>query len=302
MIQHLGNSEIDRSWWDAQLLRCPHRLWYAQSWVLDLVSPGWEALVDRGSGAIMPLTWRRKYGIDYLCMPYAIQQLGVFAPAMDHHIGQAMLHAVPNRFRYWDISLNGAMPSMTVADARTTEQVDQVMDMRPGIDVVRNGYAEGHRRNLRKARAAGMDQRPVQVDAFVDLFLRTTGKRFGNVPGDARERLTALIHQALERGQCRLPGAWRGGELLAALCSVTWEGRVIILKAATTEEGQMHRAMFLLVDAEIEHSVPRASVFDFAGSNNPGVARFYAGFGAQPSVYLRLVRNRLPPPLRWLKR
>ena len=41
---------------------------------------------------------------------------------------------------------------------------------------------------------------------------------------------------------------------------------------------------------------------DFEGSMIPGVARFYAGFGANPETYFQLKFNRLPLPLRWIKR
>ena len=109
MIRHLHHGDIDKAWWDAQLLRCSNRLWYAQSWLLDIASPGWEALVDDRTGAIMPLTWRRKYGIQYLFTPYAIQQLGVFVPEMDQDICTRMLDAIPKHFRYWDIWLNSGM-------------------------------------------------------------------------------------------------------------------------------------------------------------------------------------------------
>jgi hypothetical protein len=40
---------------------------------------------------------------------------------------------------------------------------------------------------------------------------------------------------------------------------------------------------------------------DFEGSNNPELARFYAGFGANESIYLHFVINRLPFPFSYLK-
>ena len=113
MIEHLPHSAIDKRWWDAQLLRCSNKMWYAQSWVLDIASPGWEALVDRGSGAIMPLTWRKKYGVRYLYQPYGLQQLGVFAPAIGDGLQGRFLDAVPQAFKYWDIYLNTMITSHT---------------------------------------------------------------------------------------------------------------------------------------------------------------------------------------------
>jgi hypothetical protein len=52
---------------------------YAYSWYLDIVSPGWDALVKDDYKSVMPLTWRKKYGIKYLYQPFFTQQLGVFS-------------------------------------------------------------------------------------------------------------------------------------------------------------------------------------------------------------------------------
>lgn len=303
MIRHLRHADVDKAEWDALLLRCANRLWYAQSWVLDIAAPGWEALVDEDTGAIMPLTWRRKWGIDYLFTPYGLQQLGVFAPVMDDALNTRMLAAVPSRFRYWDIQLNAAMHVGGTRSDRVVEHADQVLDLGPDIGALRAAYSEGHRRNLRKIDAGTLSAvREAQADAFVDLFMRTTGPRFGNVPRGADAMLRQLVRAAVDRGQCHVPAAWLGGDVVAAVCFIRWEGRVILLKSAGDERGQERRAMFHLVDAAIAAHAGHDLVLDFAGSNTPGVARFNAGFGARPSVYLRLVRNRLPPPLRWLKR
>jgi len=60
--------------------------------------------------------------------------------------------------------------------------------------------------------------------------------------------------------------------------------------------------MFHLVDRYISDHAGSGVLLDFAGSNTASVARFNAGFGARSTVYLHLVRNRLPAPLRWIKR
>lgn len=301
MIRHLHHSDIDKVWWDAELLRCSNRMWYAQSWVLDITAPKWEALVDDATGAIMPLTWRRKWGINYLFTPYAVQQLGVFAPTMDDAVSAGMLEAVPERFRYWDIWLNAEMRLQASDGDGLHENTNQLLDLGPGIDLLRAAYSEGHRRNLRKARTNDA-ARDIPVDPFIDLFMRTTGARFGNVPAGADVMLRTLLRAANERGQCRIPGMCQGKEASAAVCFIQWEGRIILLKSASDERGQEQRAMFHLVDAEIAQRAGSARLLDFAGSNTPSVARFNAGFGARSTVYLRLVRNLLPPPQRWLKR
>lgn len=302
MIRHLKHSAIDKVEWDRLLLRCADRSWYAQSWVLDRCCPQWEALVG-DDGSIMPLIWRRKFGVDYLYQPYAVQQQGVFSPNRDEHTDMAFLEAVPARFRYWDIHLNPAMRVRAEREDRISTSTNQDMDLSPDATALRSAYSQGHRRNLRKS---GDDPpvivRDVTSAEFTALFTRTTGRRFGNVPDGGMLLLEQLIAGALERNQCVLLGVRERGVLVAAVCFMEWEGRSILLKSANDRAGSDRQAMFHLVDRYISEHAGSGILLDFAGSNTPSVARFNAGFGARSTIYLHLVRNRLPTPLRWFKR
>lgn len=302
MIHHLRHHEIDKPQWDRLLLACEDRLWYMQSWVLDLCCPEWEALID-DDGSIMPLIWRRKFGVDYLFQPYAIQQQGVFSPAPNGALGDAFLEAVPKRFRYWDIHLNANMRVHAGRDDRLTTSTNQELHLGQDATALRAGYSQGHRRNLRKC---GADPPVITSlltpEEFVTLFRRTTARRFGSTPEGGLLLLERMIMSAMQRGQCRLFAVRESGEVISAVCFMEWEGRSILLKSANSKAGSDRQGMFHLVDRYIAEQAGSGLLLDFAGSNTPSVARFNAGFGARSSVYLHLVRNRLPAPLRWFKR
>ena len=303
MIEHLPHTAIDKRWWDAQLLRSCNKMWYAQSWVLDLASPGWEALVERDSGAIMPLTWRRKYGVRYLYQPYGLQQLGVFAPAMVDGLQELFLDAVPQGFKYWDIYLNTRIKQVIRPDVITTARVDQEINLDRPVEELRAAYVENHRRNLKKASgAASYFVEDVLPSEFVALFKRTTGERFGDTDPRDMQCMQELIAEGVKRGECSVIGVRKGTELHAAGCLIKWQGRVIWFKAATDEVGQTLKAMFFLIDHVVGQYAEKEQVMDLAGSNDPNVARFNKGFGAESSVYLHLKRNTLPPPLKWFKK
>jgi hypothetical protein len=301
MIRHLRHTEIDKAWWDQALIRCADRSWYAQSWVLDGMSPGWEALVDDEHGAIMPLTWRRKWGVDYLFQPFGLQHLGVFAPEPSQMQTTRLMLAIPARFRYWDISLQHVAGFNTIDHDRIQERTNQVLPLDRTIEELRASYSQGHRRNLKRPDADVVFS-SMTADDFADLFKRTTGTRFGASAMKGLDALRAVMAEGVLRGQCNIVCVTRKGAVLGAICFATWEGRTILLKSANTGEGIEARAMFRIIDYWIERHAGSGLLLDFAGSMTPSVARFNAGFGAQPRVYLRLVRNLLPAPLRWLKR
>ncbi len=299
MIRHLLHHEIDKAHWDRMLAACSHRQWYARSWVLDTASPHWNALVDLDRGALMPLTWRSRWGIRYLYQPFGLQQLGVFAPKPNPDLHDEFIRAIPPQYRYWDIYLNAAMVRSPLGSIQPCTQ--QELCISENYAVQRAAYSQGHRRNLRKAEGVGGDlTQAISAAEFAVLFARTTGARY-KVPVHDQRMMEALIGQGLERGEMHLVGLREEGKVVAAACIVAYEGRSILLKSAVNARGQERHAMFQLIDHSIAKAAGTSVVFDFAGSNTPSVARFNAGFGAHSSVYLRLQRNALPVWLRWLK-
>jgi len=299
MIRHLRHTEIDKAAWDARLLRCANRLWYAQSWVLDLACPGWEALIDEESGAMMPLTCRRKWGIDYLYQPLGLQQLGVLSVELNGALCERFFAAIHERFRYIDIALNEAM-SAVPADRGLTPSNNQVLAATADIDAIRAGYSTGHRRNLKEA---GIGLAPSVLDAagFEALFRGTTGARFGASAVKGLGEFMAVVEVGMKRGQCSIAALADGHEVVAAACFATWEGRSILLKSANTEAGYRAKSMFRITDDWLARHAGSGDLLDFAGSNTSSVARFNAGFGAVTRPYFRLRRNRLPLLVRWLK-
>lgn len=298
MIRHAAHADIDRGAWDALLKQCPGRLWYARSRVLDRTGP-WDALIDEEAGAIMPLPYRVKWGIPYLYNPYGLQQLGVFAQEPSKALATAFIHAIPHRFRYVDIWVN-ADTEASVTTGRFEARTDQILRCDQDMETLRAHYSQGHRRNLRKNTEVPIDH-TMTIDAFIGLFERTTGARFGGSPRGSLAPLRGIIADAVEEGIGELACVRMDGVPVAAACFITWEGRSILLKTANDARGQEVRAMFHLVDRWIAQHAGSGMLLDFAGSNTASVARFNAGFGAVPSTYFRFRQNRLPWPLLHLK-
>lgn len=301
MIRYLRHADIDKAEWDRKLLASPNKLWYALSHVLDVSSPGWEALVDDVNEAMMPLTWRRKFGFRYLFQPFGLQQLGVFSPRpINSGISSAFLAAVPKHFRLAEIAINQGMPAPQALGWASTEHPDSILDLSEGIDKVRANYSKGHERNVQKAgeRLSSLAH-PMDPRSFSDLFLRTTAERFKGIDAHGLHTMASLLKAGSDRGEVDIigirdeQGTWRAG-----VAFVHWQGRTILLKSASDDAGRSMNAMFHLVDVGLQHACAVSALMDFAGSEHQGTARFYEGFGAKPTVYLRLSKNNLPF---WLK-
>ena len=108
MIRYYRHSEIDKSRWDNCIKASPAGIAYAASWYLDLVSPGWEALIEDDYAAVFPLTSRRKYGFNYLFQPFFTQQGGLFKQDEFIHAEKTklFLESIPSKFKLIEINLN----------------------------------------------------------------------------------------------------------------------------------------------------------------------------------------------------
>jgi hypothetical protein len=304
MIQFIRHNEIDIVRWDKCIDRSVNRMPYASSWWLDAVCAGWEALVLDDYLAVMPLTRNRKLGIDYLYQPFFTQQLGVFSPErISSSALSDFLAAIPALYRYIDIQMNsGNHPDHK--DFRYTSRKNYSLDLSMSYIRLASGYHRNCRRNIQKAVHSGLAVKPGPGPAIFTRFIqmhldrKLTGKGKSFYPV-----LQKITTASMQIGTGKILGVYKpSGDLLAAGWFVQHAGRYTFLVCASTPAGKEHQAMYLLVDHAIREKASTELIFDFAGSNLPGVAYFNQGFGATESFYPAVKRNMLPWPLCLFKR
>ena len=86
-------------------------------------------------------------------------------------------------------------------------------------------------------------------------------------------------------------GLHSDGELHTAAFIGYSRTRCIYLNGCSNNTGKERRGMFILMDHLIQLHRGKKQIFDFEGSNIPGVARFFEGFGADRTVYQRIMRS-----------
>ncbi|HEY0979110.1 MAG TPA: GNAT family N-acetyltransferase [Flavobacteriales bacterium] len=301
MIRHVRHSDIDKAAWDRDLLRCSNALWYGTSAVLDAAAEVWDALIDAESGARLVLPRRRKFGITYAYQPFLIQQLGPFAPSADPEAPTRFIAALPSVFRYADIALcpghGTALPAV-----RFDEFTNVELSLGASLTELRAAYSENHRRNLRKADRSGIGVEHLRMDDL-KTFLHGSEqfKRWG-IDGRQLRVMDRVFAVAERMDVAVVRGVRHQGRVVAGGLFIRWGGRLIFLKGLSSAAGREVGAMQALIDGVIAEHAGHALVLDFAGSNDPDLARFYLGFGGERSVYLRALVNRLPPLLRLIKK
>ncbi len=289
MIQFLSNTEIDRQSWDRCIDSSPQGLIYAKSWYLDLVSPGWCALAEEGYSSVMPLPLKRKYGIPYIMQPLYCQQLGIFSEgSLTEAQVQSWIESIPASFRYIALNLNSDNPAPALRSSN-----NYLLSLEREYAMTESSYSANTRRNIQKA--AGLS---IRFDGPAEDLIRL---KAGNTAKSRKrvspELLTAFVETATSNGSGFLCTAYEGDKPVAAAFFLHYRDRIIYLVPVSNSAGRDRKAMFGIIDLIIQKFSASRLILDFEGSNIPGLARFFEGFGAENRPYPVLRVNRLPFPL-----
>ena len=148
-IQYLTQQQIIKEKWDHCIRQADNGLIYSFADYLDHMSVNWDGLVLGDYEAVMPLTWKEKYGIRYLYQPFLTAQLGVFGQHIDAATVEAFVKSIPKQFRYIDIYLNHRNV-YAVKGFDIYQRTNYVLNLDKPYDLLQKQYRENIRRNVKK--------------------------------------------------------------------------------------------------------------------------------------------------------
>ena len=294
MIQYLTHNQINLNKWDSTIAECGNI--YAYSWYLDIVHPGWEALVEDDYQSVMPLTGGKKFGVNYLYQPYFVQQLGVFSKQpMTKEKVTAFLDAIPKKFRFAEIRLNESNTFDNQVQGIEYHR-NVLLDLNQEYDAIRANYHTNTKRNLVKAESNNLQLLYNVIPYHVVALFRDNRGALLDKWGDAEYGIltglgkTAQNHKAAfvlgvnEKGD---------GEILSAALFMKTNDRITFLFSGLNEKGKEKQAMTYMLDQVIQKYAGQPIIFDFEGSDDENLARFYLGFGGHEVKYPSYTFNRL---------
>lgn len=306
LIQYIKHREIDKVRWDAVIAASASKLPYGYSWYLDITAPNWEGLVYGDYQAVMPLTSRRKWGMNLLLQPLYTQQLGIFSskPIQDETAGE-FFSFIKSRYRLIVVNLNYSNPyENQLTGFEYKMQVSHNLSLDSDYSNLAANYSENHRRNIRKAEKEELQFVQLQsVDEYLKVFRDELSKRLSLIDSKNEAKMAHLMNSLMQKGYGELYGVTnQAGDLLSTMFILQSASVFIYLFASATKEGRALGASHFIVDRFIQDkSNSQTGLLDFEGSMIEGIARFYKGFGAIKTNYLQIRRNRLPWIIKWMK-
>ncbi len=309
----IERGQIEDAVWNDFIARSPQAAPYGCTWYLDVVWPGWKAIVVSEKGqwlAAMPYKISKKYGIAYVFNPPFCQYVGIFFGqvekknatltfALKKRLVKAIVEALPTEMRVYNVKFapefDYPLPFHWAGfelSARYSYWLDNQQD-RAGIF---KNFEERTRTYINKAVKSGLAVQPIEdIEAIVGLATERNNYQFD---APLLKKLWAALRQ--QQTGVALEVRDTDGQLHAGLIYVQFQNKIILLFTSLDTAFGQQGGMPLAIWRVIESAGQEVQVIDFEGSMLEPVEHFFRGFGTRPVPYLQIQKNTFPKPVRWL--
>lgn len=282
-IRYLKHTELDMHRWNACIQQSVNRLPYAMSWYLDAATDQhWDGLVVGDYAAVMPVPVKGQLFLKKAYQPYFLQQLGLFyTDAIYERELSSVLTELFAQHKRIQLHLNTAnQPDIQFV---LQKRVTHLLPLHIQYAELASGYSTQIKRNLKSARTHHLKVVPI-ADPEILLQMRRDFLAHVIRQGKQKEsdtlRLGRIMQAAIDHQQGLLLGVQNGdGNWCAGVFLLTNDRYMIYLSAVSTDLGKEQHAMTFLLDDIFQRHAASSLIFDFEGSMQPGLARYYKGFG-----------------------
>ncbi len=304
-IKYIQYNEIDKQQWDNCILNATNSLIYAHSFYLDnCTEHNWDAIVLNDYEAVMPITHRRKYGINYLYQPYFLQQAGIFSTKkINEHLVNLFITEIEKRYQFAEINLNYANSLSSNKKIKSIERNNFILPLNYSYKNISTKFNSNFVRNIKQASKHGFTYEKVEaVDELIDLYKKLYGARFELVKKSDYEALKINCKLLLANNNLVLRKASINGKIHAALILLKDAKRLYNIAPSVTEEGRKLSANHFLYNCVIEEFAGQDLILDFEGSDLKGIANFYQSMNPINEKYISVKYNNLPKLVKLFKK
>jgi phosphotransferase system IIB component len=297
MIQYVKRQHLDVSKYDFCIENSTQSRIYAFSWYLDIVADHWDVLVLDDYEAVMPIPWKKKYGIKYVVQPYFCQQLGIFSKEkISKELVLDFIQNIPNKFFRISLQLNA---ENNIDSEKLVKKNNYVLALNKTSEALIAGFSNNRKRDLKKAIASSLIiDEDISVKEFFKFYL--LNDKYYNKHNSIKNVLENILQ--IKNGSLKLFGIRSNGVLISCVLLLDDMKRVTYLVPVHNNLSKKNGAMTLLITSIIKKHQNSQYILDFEGSMVNGVASFYKSFGAKISQYQQLKYNNLPYLLKLFKR
>jgi hypothetical protein len=298
MIVYYKNNEIDRDQWDNCIKNSAGAKPYAYSWYLDIIAPGWEALVDDDYDSVFPIPAQRRFGIQYASTPKFIQQLGAYAP--DKPPSSAInefVEFMPENFKLTDLCVG---QKLDYHGYKVIEKSNFELNLAPGYDKLWERFTPECRIHIAHPSKKKYEvTEDISPEELADLCLKNKGLNIRRVKQTDFDRIVSLMHYCISNKKGKISGVRATRKKIAyGVFRINLPGRITLLLEANTLGGIQKHIGYFVINEIIREYASTAVKLDFAMVHDRSAVNIGASFGATYVPYYRIYRNRFFWPAR----
>ena len=274
---------------------------YAFSWYLDIVCDNWDVLVLDDYEAVMPIPWRKKYGIKYVYPPLWVLQLGVYSNEAINE-NEFLIHLF-STFKFVELRMNTHNNVELYSEFLQLKQCQKLV-LNTTYSSILSKYRKDRKKDLQKATTADLIEKwNDHPSNLIELFKNNIGKRTPNIKENDYQNLEKLIAICIQKKVGEILAVYdKKNKLVASVFLLKHKNSITKLISSTDLKDRKNGANTFLIDRVIFKYHKDFSVFNFGGSSIKSVASFSKSFGAETEKYHQLKMNKLPKVLQLFKK
>lgn len=299
-LQLVLSSGIDKKKWDDTILASDNCSVYALSWYLDQVADSWGGIISDEYATILPLCFRKKFGINYIYQPFFTRNTAIYGNKENNSELTSILEELKSNYKFWDFCLEGTLPP--IEKCIYTSRIYQSLNLDNTYETLSKRYAGNLKRSIRDAKASGlMIKNTNDCKVFTSRFKQYTSHRIKEFKERDYIKLEQLLELCMKHTSYQFLSVYKNEVELSSAFICKAGSRFIYIEGYSSPEGRTLQAMHFLFNHFIENHSGQPYNLDFGGSNVPGIAHFFHAFGATDQTYNHLYMNNLPPIIRRMK-
>ncbi len=299
MIRFVKHQDINPESWNRAVENAENASVFAKFEMLDILTGDatWHAAIKDDYTAVLPLPYRQKFGFSYLYTPFFLPQMGIYAESPINSSDTLMFfNIIPRKFFQVDLLFQKGDDITKLPDNHLVFTSHE-LDLKGPFDALWDGFSQNTRRNIKSAEKHFLtfEKNEGLVEEIIQLFKNNRGKdQAVHYKDRDYQTLLRAANFLLKQGNLDVVGV-RNTEkkLIAGALMVRDHSKIWFWFSGRDETAAESRAMFFLLHEYLKDLCDTDLVFDFNGSNNENVARFYRGFGGLPYSIPMLQYSRL---------
>lgn len=274
MIKKLTYQEIDFSKYTACIDNAVQKNLYAQTEILAHLCENWELLIFGDYDYVMPVPYKKKWGLKFVMMPLFCQQLGVFGPKQNPEVEEQFLQFFQKNYRIMSYAFNYRNSFGTDFKLKKNFFIAPTE-----YQMLRKKYFKGRKSTVKTAQY--LEFKSIELKDNIS-FIKNNFK--GLEKKTDAEKFFSYLDYLDRRNMLKIFGSFKESQLTNLAIMIDQDNTFSLLGLINDEHFRNDNGASFLIDRILKDHIHHHS-FDFMGGSIRGIEVFFKSFGAEMHQY-----------------